>query len=91
MQADGGSRQFSSRYHEWQKGHSSFGSYREQAAAATCAWTADDTLVIKQCFTETPYYVTHKLRFDGSQVIYDAESNVGSRNTRQPQLTGRAE
>jgi CubicO group peptidase (beta-lactamase class C family) len=91
VQTDGLSRQFSSRYREWREGRGSFGTYREQPAAATCAWASDDTLVIKQCFTETPYYVTHKLRFDGSQVIYDAESNVGFRNTRQPQLTGRAE
>jgi hypothetical protein len=46
---------------------------------------------VKQCFTETPYYITHKLRFDGDQVFYDAEANVGFRNTKQPQLVGRAE
>lgn len=91
LQADGGSRQFSGRYREWQPGRGSFGTYREQPAAASCAWTSDDTLVIKQCFTATPYYVTHKLRFDGNQVFYDAEGNVGFRNTRQPQLVGRAE
>ena len=38
----------------------------------------------------TPYYVTHKLRFEGDQVTYDAEANVGFRNTKQPQLVGRA-
>ena len=91
LQANGGTRQFSSGYREWQKGKGSFGTYVEQPAAASCAWKSEDTLVLKQCFTETPYYVTHKLHFDGNQVLYDAESNVGFRNTKQPQLVGRAE
>jgi CubicO group peptidase (beta-lactamase class C family) len=91
MQANGGARQFSSGQREWQKGRGSFGTYIDQPAAATSAWTADDTLVVKQCFTETPYYVTHKFRFDGEQVIYDAEANIGFRNTKQPQMVGRAE
>ena len=91
IQATGGTRQFASGSGEWLKGRGSFGTYVERPAAASCAWAADDTLVIKQCFTETPYYVTHKLRFEDNRVIYDAESNVGFRNTRQPQLIGRAE
>jgi CubicO group peptidase (beta-lactamase class C family) len=91
VRADSGVREFSAGHGEWRKGHGWFGTYLARPAAASWAWAADDTLVIKQCFTETPYYVTHKFRFDGDQVIYNAESNVGFRNTRQPQLTGRAE
>ena len=59
--------------------------------SATSAWAQDDTLVVKQCFSETPFYVTHTLRFDGNQLFYDAETNVGFRGTKQPQLVGRAE
>jgi hypothetical protein len=88
---NGGTSRFSSGYGEWQKGGASFGTYVDQPAAASGAWTSDDTLVIKQCFTETPYYVLRKLRFEGNQLFYDAEANVGFRNTKQPQLTGRAE
>jgi CubicO group peptidase (beta-lactamase class C family) len=91
IQSGGTTKQFTTGYREWQKGRSSFGSYTNEPAAATSAWVADDTLVIKQCFTETPYYVTRKLRFDGDQVLYDAEANVGFRNTKQAQLTGLAE
>ena len=91
IQSGGTTKQFTTGYREWQKGHGSFGSYTNEPAAATSAWATDDTVVVKQCFTETPYYVTYKLRFDGDQVFYDAEANIGFRNTRQPQLVGRAE
>ena len=91
IQSGGATKQFTTGYREWQKGRGSFGSYTNEPAAATSAWATDDTLVVKQCFSETPYYVTRKLRFDGSQVFYDVEANVGFRNTKQPQLVGRAE
>jgi CubicO group peptidase (beta-lactamase class C family) len=92
MAANGTTREFSAGHREWQKGLGSFGTfYVEHPASATSAWKTDDTLVLKQCFTLTPYYVTHQLRFDGEQLIYDAEANVGFRNTKQPQLIGRAE
>lgn len=91
IQSGGATQQFTSGPREWQKGSGSFGSYIDQPAAATSAWATEDTLVMKQCFTETPYYVTRKLRFDGNQLFYDAEANVGFRNTKQPQLVGRAE
>jgi len=87
---NGITHQFASSYREWQKDPGSFGTYIDRPAAATSAWAADDTYVVKQCFYETPYYVTHKLRFDGDQVMYDVESNVGFRNTKRPQLTGHA-
>ena len=91
IRANGITQQFSSGYREWQKGSGSFGTYVDRPASATSAWATGDTLVMKQCFTETPYYVTRKLRFDGNQLFYDAESNVGFRGTKQPQLVGRAE
>ena len=91
VQANGIIHQFNSGPREWQKGLGTFDAYIDQPAAATSAWAAEDSLVVKQCFYETPFYVTHKLRFDGAQVFYDAESNVGFRGTKQPQLVGRAE
>ena len=91
LQENGLTHQFASSYRVWQEDPGSFGAYVDQPAAATSAWAADDTFVIKQCFTGTPYHVTHKLRFDGEQVLYDAESNVGFRGTKQPQLTGRSQ
>ena len=91
LQLNGVSHQVISGHRDWQNGRGSFGAYLNQPAAATSAWAKDDTLVVKQCFTETPFYVTHKLRFDGNQLFYDAESNVGFRSTKQPQLVGRTE
>ena len=91
IQSSGVTHQFTSGHREWQKGRGSFGAYLDQPAAATSAWAQDDTLVVKQCFSETPFYVTHKLRFDGNQLFYDAETNVGFRGTKQPQRVGRAE
>ena len=91
IQENGVTHQFASRPQQWQRDPGSFGTYLDQPAAATSAWASEDTFVVKQCFTETPYYVTHKLRFDGNQLFYDAESNVGFRGTKQPQLVGRAE
>jgi CubicO group peptidase (beta-lactamase class C family) len=91
IQVNGVTHHFTGGHRKWQKGHGSFGAYLNQPAATTCAWAKEDTLVLKQCFVETPFYVTHKLRFEGNQVFYDAEANVGFRGTKQPQLVGRAE
>jgi CubicO group peptidase (beta-lactamase class C family) len=91
IQQNGVTHQFASSYRTWQKDPGSFGIYVDQPAAATSAWSTEDTFTIKQCFTETPYYVTYKLRFEGDKVTYDAESNVGFRNTKQPTLVGRAD
>jgi hypothetical protein len=91
IQANGSTQQLSSGYRHWQKGLASFGTYSEQPAATTSAWPTDDTLVLKQCLYETPFYIMRKLRFEGDQLFYDAEANVGFRNTKQPQLVGRAE
>ena len=91
VQSGGTTKQFTSGYREWRKGRGTFATYADVPAAATSAWTADDTLVVKQCFYETPFYVTLKLRFAGDELFYDAESNLGFRATKQPQLVGRAE
>lgn len=58
--------------------------------AAGGAWTADDTFTAKLCFYETPYILTIRLKFSGSQLEYNAEANVSFGPTREPQLTGRA-
>ncbi len=91
VQSGGASRQFSSGTRAWQHGSGSFGTYSNAPAAASSAWATEDTLVVRQCFTETPFRVTHTLRFDGNQVFYDAETNVGFGGVKQPQLVGHAE
>jgi CubicO group peptidase (beta-lactamase class C family) len=93
IQAGGATYSFTAGYRDWKRGPGTGGdyTYTNAPAAATSAWAADDTLVVKQCLTETPYYVTHKFRFDGDQVFYDLQRNVGFGPTKQPQLVGRAE
>ena len=91
LQSAGLTHQFVAGYREWKKGRGSFSTYVDEPAAATGAWTTDDTFVVKQAFYETPFYVTRKLRLDGDRLLYDAESNVGFRATKQPQLIGRVE
>ena len=76
---------------KWAKGRGAFGPYADEPLAASGAWEADDTLVIKVCAYETPFYATLKLRFDSEQLIRDSQTNVGFGSTRQPQLVGRAE
>ena len=52
----------------WQKGRLALGSFTEQPAAASGAWTADDTYTAKVCFYETPFIVTMSLTFSGDTV-----------------------
>jgi hypothetical protein len=75
----------------WQRGRFAWGRLPEQPAAASGAWTADDTFTAKLCFCETPFTVTVRLTFSGGEVRCDAEANVGFGPTKDPQLVGRAE
>jgi len=75
----------------WQKGRLAYGPLKEQPAAVSGAWTADDAFTAKICFYETPFITTVRLKFSGDQLLFDSESNVGSGPTKQPQLVGKAE
>ncbi len=60
----------------------------EQKAAASGAWTSDDSYIAKVCFHETPYCTTLGLRFAGDAVVVDQEHNVSFGPTKRPQLVG---
>jgi CubicO group peptidase (beta-lactamase class C family) len=75
----------------WQKGRAAWGRFPEQPAAASGAWTGDDTFTAKLCFYETPFTVTVRLKFSGEEVRCQAESNVGFGPTKDSQLVGKAE
>ena len=75
----------------WAKGRGSFAAYVDEPAAASGAWTSNDTYVIRQCFTETPYLLTWTLRFSGSEVSCATETQVGFSALKRPVLTGKAE
>jgi hypothetical protein len=75
----------------WRKGRLAYGSLPEQPAAASGAWTGDDTFTAKICFFETPFIYTIRLKFSGEKLLFDSESNVAFGPTKQPQLVGTAE
>lgn len=75
----------------WSKGRISWNSFPEQPAAASGAWTADDTYTAKICFYETPFIVTLRLRFSGGDVQFHSETNVGFGPNKAAELTGKAE
>jgi CubicO group peptidase (beta-lactamase class C family) len=75
----------------WKKGRLAFGTFPEQPAAASGAWTSDDTFTAKICFFETPFTLTVGLKFSGEELIYTSESNVGFGPAKQPKLVGKAE
>jgi CubicO group peptidase (beta-lactamase class C family) len=75
----------------WKKARGTFGPLVDQPIAASAAWATEDTLVIKVCACETPFYTTVRLRFDGNTVIREAETNVGFGGTKQPRLVGQME
>ena len=72
----------------WRRGRMAFGSLPERPVAASGAWTSSDTYTAKLCFYETPFYVTVDLKFNGGELRYDAQTNVGFGPTKQPQLIG---
>ncbi len=72
----------------WRKGRLAFGTLPEQPAAASGAWTAEDTFTTRICFYETPFIYTIRLRFSADKLFFDAESNVAFGPTRLPQLVG---
>ena len=90
VRQNGAERKIACGHRDWVKGASSWGAYVNEPAAAAAAWTADDTLVVKQCFTETPFIATWTLRFTGDELTCAAETNVNFRGGVKISLTGRA-
>lgn len=75
----------------WQRGRAAWGRLPDQPAAASGAWTADDTFTAKVCFVETPFVRTIRLKFDGGEVRFTSELNVGFGATKDTPLVGKAE
>lgn len=73
---------------EWKKGRFAFNQLRDQPAAASGAWTADNVYTAKICFHETPFVVTLKLDFADGKLKLDASQNVAFGNAKFGQLVG---
>jgi CubicO group peptidase (beta-lactamase class C family) len=87
---DGVERRIACGRGKWQKGRAAWGRLAEQPAAASGAWTEDDTFTTKLCFYETPFIVTVQLKYAGDELRYSAEANVGFGQTKEPSLVGKA-
>ncbi len=72
----------------WIKDQIAFGSLREQPAAASGAWSGDDTFTAKICFYETPFIVTLALKYGDDKVVFTSQANVGMGPARAESLTG---
>lgn len=75
---------------QWHKARLAWGRLPEQPAAASGAWTADDTFTFKLCFYETPFIATVKLTFAGDELRYTSEMNVGFGSTKEAERIGKA-
>ncbi len=73
---------------KWESGRIAWGSLTEQPAAASAAWTSDETLSAKLCFFETPFIVTVTLKFVGDKLHCVSEANVGFGGTKETELIG---
>ncbi|HEY2154910.1 MAG TPA: serine hydrolase, partial [Isosphaeraceae bacterium] len=92
IRIDGVERRIACGSGSWTKGRVGLGPLLpEQPAAASGAWTGDDTYTARVCFYETPFIVTLGLKFSGDQLLFDSQSNVGFGPTKQPQIVGKAE
>jgi CubicO group peptidase (beta-lactamase class C family) len=78
-------------YQEWKRGRGTYGAYKDEPAAATGAWSKENTYVVKEVLYETPFYVTMTLQFAGADVTCGFETNVGFGATKKPALVGRRE
>jgi CubicO group peptidase (beta-lactamase class C family) len=57
-------------------------------AAASGAWTDEDTFTIDACFYETPFRLTLALHFAGDALVLDQQMNVAFGPTKRPTLVG---
>ncbi|HZG66924.1 MAG TPA: serine hydrolase [Herpetosiphonaceae bacterium] len=72
----------------WLEGTTSYDDGVSRPAAATGAWTADDTYVIKLRYIETPFGFTLTCRFVEDRVLLDHQDNVSFGPTERPCLVG---
>lgn len=70
-------------HEQWIKGRWSWGNQREQAVAASGAWTDPETFTARIYQVETPFSLTVRMKFAERDVTVESEWNVGfGPNTR---------
>jgi len=97
IRSDGIEYRLTPGFGKWSKGRGSLfalvgaSEKKDQLLATSAAWTTDDTLVVRVCACETPFYLTFNLRFEGDLLIRNWQQNVGFDNTKQTQMVGHVE
>ena len=91
MRLDGVEQRIACGRGTWHKDELAWGLLPQQPMAASGDWTDNDTFAARFCFYQTPFIVTVKLRFSGSEVYYTSGSNVGFGPTKEAELVGKAE
>jgi len=77
-------------YGTWQKGDSALNSGTMQPVAASGAWSAPDTFVVKLALATTPFCPQMTCRFVGDRLYFQVEMNVDFGRRMRPRLTGRS-
>jgi hypothetical protein len=75
-------------HNTWTMGKLAWSLLPAQPAAASGAWTGDETFKAKLCFYETPFIFTVSLKFSGDEVRFISESNASFGPTKQSPLVG---
>jgi CubicO group peptidase (beta-lactamase class C family) len=86
---DRGEHQIDCGANTWRLGRTTLDMHGPQPVAASGAWLADDTYVMRLCYYETPYSATLTWRFVEDRILCDYEANVSFGPTRLPTLGGR--
>jgi hypothetical protein len=89
LKIDGAEQRILCGNERWEKSKFAFGPFVEQPAAASGAWTADDTYTAKFCFYETPFIVTVECRFKGDELKLTSQANVGFGPQKPVELVGK--
>ncbi len=78
-------------YHRWQQDQRGLGSAKGEPIAASFAWPAEDTLLVKVCAYETPFHQQLRCTFRDGQLTFAASSNVAFGPRDLPVLQGKAD
>lgn len=74
----------------WLEGTTTLGAPQMRRVAASGAWSAEDTYVMRLCFYETPFCPALTCRFVEDRLEYSFEANVSFGPVERVQLVGQA-
>lgn len=75
----------------WVASRTAWSKLNEQPVSTSGAWIADNRLLVKICFHETPFVYTVQMAFDGKTIQCSSEANVGFGGAKDIVLVGNTE